>query len=64
MVSLAFPDWAAARGTAVRNIQPGTPNQNALIEGSGPTYQTEVLDAHLFANPQQVHAITDQWLLE
>lgn len=24
----------------------------------------EVLDAHLFANPQQVQAITDQWLVD
>ncbi|OZI27156.1 hypothetical protein CAL18_06375, partial [Bordetella genomosp. 7] len=28
------------------------------------TYRTEVLDAHLFANLQQVQAITEQWLID
>jgi putative transposase len=54
MVSQAFTEWAAARGIAVRYIQPGKPNQNAFIERFNKTYRTEVLDAHLFANLQQV----------
>ncbi len=64
MVSLAFTEWAAARGIAVRYIQPGKPNQNAFIERFNKTYRTEVLDAHLFANLQQVQAITEQWLID
>lgn len=64
MVSQAFTEWAAARGIAVRYIQPGKPNQNAFIERFNKTYRTEVLDAHLFANLQQVQTITEQWLID
>jgi putative transposase len=61
---LALTERAAARGIAVRYIQPGKPNQNAFIERFNRTYRTEVLDAHLFANLQQVQAITEQWLID
>jgi putative transposase len=64
LVSQAFTEWAAARGIAIRYIQPGKPNQNAFIERFNRTYRTEVLDAHLFANLEQVQAIIDQWLVD
>ena len=64
MVSDAFTEWAAAKGISIRYIQPGKPNQNAFIERFNRTYRTEVLDAHLFANLEQVQAITDRWLVD
>lgn len=65
MVSQMFTEWAAAKSIAIRYIQPGKPNQNAFIERFNRTYQTdEVLDAYLFANLEQVQAITDQWLID
>ncbi|SAI59127.1 transposase [Bordetella trematum] len=64
MISDAFTQWAGAKGIAIRYIQPGKPNQNAFIERFNRTYRTEALDAHLFANLEQVQAITDQWLVD
>lgn len=46
----------------VRYIQSGKSNQNTLIERVNKTYRIEALDAHLFANLQQVQEITEQWL--
>lgn len=64
MISDAFTEWAAAKGISIRYIQPGRPNQNAFIERFNRTYRTEVLDAHLFANLEQVQAITERWLVD
>ncbi len=64
MILQAFRGWAAAKGVAARYIQPGKPNQNAFIERFNRTYRTEVLNAHLFANLEQVQTITDQWLID
>lgn len=61
MISGAFTEWAAAKGISIRYIQPGKSNQNAFIERFNRTYRTEVLDAHMFANLEQVQAITDQY---
>lgn len=52
------------KGITVRYIQPDKPNQNAFIERFNRTYRTEVLDAHLFANLEQLQAITDRWLID
>lgn len=41
LVSKAFTEWTAAKGIAVRYIQPGKPNQNAFIERFNQTYHTE-----------------------
>ncbi|OAE71654.1 hypothetical protein A7J71_20610 [Achromobacter insolitus] len=60
IISKAFTEWAVAKGISIRYIQPGKPNQNAFIERFNRTYRAEVLDAHLFANLEQVQAITDQ----
>lgn len=64
LISGTFTEWAASKGIAIRYIQPGKPNQNAFIERFNRTYRTEVLDAHLFANLEQVQSITNQWLID
>ena len=64
LVSQMFTEWAAAKSIAIRYIQPGKPNQNAFVERFNRTYRTEVLDAYLFTNLEQIQAITDQWLID
>ncbi len=64
MVSLAFTEWAENRGIAIRYIQPGKPNQNAFMERFNRTYRTEVLNAHVFVNLEQVIDVTTRWLTE
>ncbi|ARN23655.1 transposase [Piscinibacter gummiphilus] len=64
MTSHEFTEWAAAKGIALRFIEPGEPNQNAYIERFNRTYRTEVLDTYLFHSIQQVQHITEEWLLD
>ena len=64
MTSQLFIEWAAAKGIALRFIEPGQPNQNAYIERFNRTYRNEVLDAYLFKSIEQVQHITEEWLLE
>ena len=64
LVSQMFTEWAAARSIAIQYIQPGKSNQNVFIERFNRTYRTEVLDAYLFTNLEQVQTITDQWLID
>lgn len=42
------------RGIELRYIQPGKPNQNAYIERFKKTDRTEVIDAQLFEDLEQV----------
>ncbi len=55
-MSHAFTEWADAKGIALRCIRPGKAEQNAFIERFNRTFRIDVLDAHLFANLQQVQA--------
>jgi integrase, catalytic region len=55
-------EWCRKHHVELRYIQPGKPNQNAYIKRFNKTYRTEVLDAHLFEDLEQVRDITDLWL--
>jgi putative transposase len=57
-LSQVLVDWQVE----LRYIQPGKPNQNAYIERFNRTYRSEVLDAYLFDNLDQVRRVTAEWL--
>jgi len=57
-----FVDWCAAQRIAIGYIQPGKPDQNALIERFNRSFRAEVLDAYLFDSLEQVREITEEWL--
>lgn len=62
LVSQAVVNWCESKGVELRYIQPGKPNQNAFIERFNKTYRTEVLDAYLFTDLNQVREITNNWV--
>jgi len=59
-----FASWCADRGIALRYIQPGKPNQNALVERFNRTFRHEVLDAYVCESLDQVREISAAWMRE
>jgi putative transposase len=62
LISQTLVNWCQENRVELRYIQPGKPNQNAFIERFNKTYRTEVLNAYLFTNLDQVRAITSDWI--
>src|SRR5690606_40300269 len=59
-----FAAWAKQAGMAIQYIQPGKPNQNALIERFNRTYCEEVLDPYLVTRLDDVREATWRFLLD
>lgn len=60
--SQAFTDWCKANGIRILYIQPGKPDQNAIVERFNRSYRREVLDAHIFESLDDAREITEDWL--
>jgi putative transposase len=54
--------WCAERAIQLRHIQPGKPDQNALIERYNRTYRIEVLNGYAFESLEQVREISAEWV--
>jgi len=61
-LSQAFTDWCGGKGIKILYIQPGKPDQNALIERFNRSFRREVLDAHLFESLIDAREIAEDWL--
>lgn len=59
-----FQLWLQKNSIQWQPIQPGKPQQNALVERFNRTYREDVLDAHLFKSIEEAAQITSQWLEE
>ncbi len=57
-----FVTWCAEQAIQLWHIQPGKPDQNALIERYNRTYRTEVLSAYVFESLDQLREIRAEWL--
>lgn len=62
LLSHVFVEWCEENGVDIRYIEPGKPNQNAIIERFNRTYREEVLNAYLFEDLDQVREITREWM--
>lgn len=63
-ISSTLGDWCYERNIRLQFIQPGKPTQNAYVERFNRTFRSEVLDAYLFDDLNQVRTITDNWITE
>ena len=61
-ISTHFRNWAKSKNINIHYIQPGKPSQNALIERFNKTYREDILDAYMFADLEQLQAITNEWI--
>ena len=61
-LSKAFTDWCEDKGIKILYIQPGKPDQNALIERFNRSFRREVLDAHIFESVADAQEIAEGWL--
>lgn len=60
--SATLSEWAAAKGIALKHIQPGKPQQNAYVERYNRTVRHEWLDQSLFETIEEAQEVATAWL--
>ena len=63
-ISQTMMYWAKEHCIELKFIQPGKPNQNALIERFNRSFRTEVLSCYLFDSLKEVEELTQEWLYQ
>jgi len=56
--------WCNEQNIKLQYIQPGKPSQNGYAERFNRTYRTEVLDAYLFDDLDEVKELSEEWMIE
>ena len=59
-----FASWCADRGSVLRYIQLGQPNQNAVVERFNWMFRQEVLGTYVFESLDQVRKSSVEWMRE
>lgn len=62
--SKRFQLWLRDNSIAWSPIQPGKPQQNAIVERFNKTYREDILDAHIFVGLEQAGELTERWRME
>lgn len=60
----AMQGWAQRRGIALRQIEPGKPNQNAYIESFNGRLRDECLNEHWFMSLPHARVLIEAWRCE
>jgi putative transposase len=61
-LSQVFTEWCGAKSIRILYIQPGKPDQNAIIERFNRSFRREVLDAHIFESLFDARDLAEDWL--
>jgi putative transposase len=62
LIAERLMSWCADRGSELRDIQPGNPEQHAFIERFNRTDRTEVLNASVVESLEQVRESRAEWV--
>ena len=63
LTSIKLQAWCESKGVELKFIQPGKPNQKAFIERFNRTFRSEVLNAYIFENLEEVREAAWWWMI-